>query len=111
MSDVAIVTRLLTEDEYAAYFAPGMINVTTSADQVIDIWPYVDAVPIADIGDLGLHDVEFVYDHPNGGCEHVLIATCRENCYLIVLIDRKSAAIIGHHFLDLNLLYGLDQAS
>lgn len=111
MSKRAIVTRLLSDDAFNGYFAPDMVDVTATAEAIVDIWPYVDAVPATDIEDWAAHDVEFVYRHPSQHVDHVLIRTCRENCYLVILIDRDGANIIGHHFLNLNRLYGLkDQA-
>jgi hypothetical protein len=85
-----------------------MGDVTSTAEAIVDIWPYVDAVPAPDIEGWTAHDVEHVYRHPNQHVDHVLIKTCRENCYLVILIDRDGANIIGHHFLDLNRLYGLE---
>lgn len=98
----------ISDGEFARYFSPPMKNVSDSADGVLDIWPYVDQIPATEIGDLAPHDVEYVYRDSSDRYEHVLIATCLENRYLIIVLDRDAGTIVGHHFLDLNRLYGLD---
>ena len=86
-----------------------MADVTETADQILDIWPYVDAVPASDFGDLALHDVEFVFRNPTTSYEHVLLGTCEENSYLVIIIDCTAIAIIGHYFLDLIERYDLNE--
>jgi hypothetical protein len=84
-----------------------MRKVTLEAEPIIDIWPYVDAIPDSDLGDLTAHDVEHVYRDANGRYDHVLIATCKKNVHLAIVVDRHDPNIVGHHILDLNQLYGI----
>ena len=99
--------RQLSEAEYDSYFEAPMVNVTESADPVLDIWPYVDSVNQAELADITTHDVSFVYRHPNGRWEHVVIDTCAEDVHLVVIIDRDEGKIVGHHLLNLRRKYGL----
>ena len=100
-------TRNLSSEEFDAYFSLGMKNVTTTGDAVVDIWPYVDAIPADDLGEVIPHDVHYVFRAKDDAHDHVIIATCIENLELVIVIDRQLSAIVGHHLLNLNALYGL----
>ena len=84
-----------------------MQDVTTTAAQLLDIWPYVEAIPLADLEGFELADVAYVYLNPNGHYEHVLIATEEKNVFFVIVIDVKQVKIHGYHLLDLIELYGL----
>ena len=86
-----------------------MINVTETHAASCDIWSYVDSIESSDLGDLTPHDVSFVYQHPNGRWEHVLINTCTENVPLVIIVDRETKSIVGHHLLNLRKKYGLTE--
>ena len=102
-----IIHRPLSEDEFDALFEPPMQDVTQTADAVVDLWPYVDSVKQSELGDITTHDVSFVYRHPNGRYEHVVIDTCAEDVHLVVIVDRNRRSIVGHHLLNLRKKYGL----
>ena len=104
-----LVPRRLTEDEFQALFEEPMENVTSPGDAPLDIWPYVDSVDPADLGDLTVQDVSFVYRHPNGRIEHVIIDTSAEDVHLVIIIDRHERRIVGHHLLNLRRKYGLPE--
>ncbi len=106
---MSLATRLLTEDEYRATFAEPMENVTGKATNVLDIWPYVDSIALADLEGHAIYDrfVECVYRTPDARFDHVLVMTKTENIYLAVVVDLERNAIHGHHLLDLNRLYGI----
>ena len=103
-----LVHRKLTDDEFHSFFGSPMENVTKTAAAAVDIWPYVESVDRAELGDLDPRDVSAVYRHPDGRIEHVIIDTCVKNTHLVVVIDRDEKAIVGHHLLDLGAKYGLD---
>ena len=84
-----------------------MQDVTTTAEQILDIWPYVDTIPVADLEGFELADVAYVYLSPDRGYEHVLIATEDKNVFFVIVIDVKQVKIHGYHLLDLVELYGL----
>lgn len=66
---------------------------TTELDDgldVVDIWPYVDALELAIE-----HDVECV--RRGDRYDHVVIPTrLRDDC-LVVVVDRYANAVLGHH--------------
>lgn len=92
---------LLSEAAYRATLAAPMTDVTDSAEPVVDIWPYIDALPEAE----GLGDVDRVYRSGTGDHDHVLITTSVANAYLVVIVDLRQSAVLGHYRLDLNWEY------
>ena len=86
-----MTTRLLTNIEFRATCAQPMQNITGQDDNVLDIWPYVDAVPISDLQGHIVHDrfVEYVYRTPDARFDHVLVMTKTKNVYLAVVVDME----------------------
>ena len=103
-------THKLHHEQYQATFTVPMLDVSQSAEPVLDIWPYVEAVPEADLEGFILSDgvVRYVYQSSSGQYLHVLVATDDGNTFLVIVIDLVSVKIIGHYLLDLVLLYGLN---
>jgi len=86
-----------------------MQNVTETATDVIDIWPYVESVPSADLEGHTIYDrfVEHVYRSDDACLDHVLVMTKTKNIYLVVVVDLVRESIHGHRLLDLNREYRL----
>ena len=101
------VSRLLSAEEFEACFAPPMRNMTESAEPVLDIWPYVDAVDLGGLGSTNLTDVHYVYRDASDRFDHVLIGTGHFNTIFVVVVDRILSVVRGHHVLDLNERYDL----
>lgn len=102
-----IKTHLLSAEEFAACFAEPMRNVIGEGDASVDIWPYVDALDLHELGVPGLNDVHYVYRDAREWFDQVLIGTQRFNALLVIVIDRRAASIVGHRVLDLNKEYGV----
>lgn len=104
-------TNRLTEAEFDATMQSGMVDVTAAADPVVDIWPYVTRVA-AEVGlpvsVLEEQRVELVYRSGDGSHDHVLLSSGRKNMFVVIVVDRPRAAVVGHHLLDLNREYGLE---
>ncbi len=102
-------THQLNEDEFKATITPKMHNVTESATDVLDIWPYVNSVSSADLERHTIYDhfVEYVYRSDDDRFDHVLVMTKTKNVYLAVVVDLTRDVIHGHRLLDLNREYGL----
>jgi len=102
-------TRQLTESEFKGTFADTMHNVTETVTDVLDIWPYVRAVPAADLQGHSTCDglVDVVYRGDDDRFEHVLVMTNTKNVYLAVVVDLPRDSIYGHRLLDLNREYGV----
>ncbi|WP_157886821.1 hypothetical protein [Hymenobacter sp. PAMC 26628] len=43
-------TNKLSAEDFQQTFQAPMLNVTETAEPPLDIWPYVEAVPFADLG-------------------------------------------------------------
>ena len=102
-------TRQLSEGEFNATMTTRMHNVTATATDVLDIWPYVDSVPATDLEGHAIYDhfVEVVYRSDDDCFNHVLVMTKAKNVYLAVVVDLAHDSIYGHRLLDLNREYGL----
>ncbi|KAA0096219.1 hypothetical protein CIW49_21220 [Mycolicibacterium sp. P1-18] len=86
-----------------------MRNMTESAEPVLDIWPYVDAVDLGALGFTDLTDVRYVYRDASDRLDHVLIGTGNFNTVFVVVVDRILGVVKGHHVLDLNERFGLGE--
>ena len=84
-----------------------MRNMTESAEPVLDIWPYVDAVDLGALGITDLTDVHYVYRDASDRFDQVLIGTGHFNTVFVVVVDRVLSVVKGHHVLDLNERFGL----
>ncbi len=87
-----------------------MIDVTESAEPVLDIWPYVRQLNEQNVvsdhvlnGEL----VEHVYRTDTSTFDHVRLSGSRSNEYIVIVVDLRNCAIKGHYLLDLNYQYGL----
>lgn len=102
----------LTEPEFKATMKQPMLNVTADPGDVIDIWPYVaEVAPEVGLPALVLKKelVELVYRSANGIHDHVLLPTEKSNKFVVIVVDRLHSSVTGHHILDLNRLYGLNE--
>jgi hypothetical protein len=99
-------TRLLSRAEFHATFTDPMRDTTGNPEPVVDIWPYVRALPSDEINNYSVsHElVEYVYRSGDERHDHVLVPNGR-NVYLVVVVDRHRAKVVGHHLLDLGSEY------
>ena len=84
-----------------------MEDITSHAEAVVDIWPYVEAIPPDELEGHSLDDVECVYRGGARQLEHILIATEHRNIFLAVVVEPERREILGHYLLDLNQKYSL----
>ena len=101
------IARRLSEEEFKACFDGPMIDVTAHANAAVDIWPYVDALDLDELGLPSINDVHYVYLDANGCFDQVLIGAGRFNALLVIVVDLKAGTIFGHFLLDLNKEYGV----
>lgn len=86
-----------------------MRDVTREATSVLDIWPYVAAVPHAELWGHSIvpETVDRVYRRGDGLFDHVLVVTRTKSVFLVVIVEVPADRIFGHHLLDLNEEFGL----
>ena len=101
------MARRLSEEEFKACFAAPMIDVTAHASGAVDIWPYVDALDLDELGIPSIDDVHYVYRDASGRFDQVLIGTGRFNALLVIVVDLRAGTIFGHFLLDLNKEYAV----
>ncbi|GAB3288588.1 hypothetical protein [Hymenobacter tenuis] len=97
----------LIHEEYQMTLQAPMLDVTDTAEPILDIWPYVESVSIIDLKGHTLSDglVPYVYQHPDGKFLHVLVATDNADAFLVIVIDVPTIRIHGHILLDFLELY------
>lgn len=114
-----VILRLLTKDEFLESGTGSRIEITGREDVVrpvgvIDIEPYVAAIPPGDLQGLALLSAApptAVYRIAGGEFDHVLYATTRRNVFLVVIVKLNPDHVLGHYLLDLNKEYGIDSAA
>ncbi|MGI4874236.1 MAG: hypothetical protein ACRYFX_24010 [Janthinobacterium lividum] len=106
-----MTTNKLRADEFQQTFQAPMLNVMETAEPLLDIWPYVEAVPAADLAGHKLLDevVEWVWRSASGQFEHVLISTKTTDVFLVIVVNLFSVRIYGHYVLNLAKEYGLPE--
>lgn len=104
-----MVTTLLDEVTFKRTFATPMRTIFGSLRNELDIWPYVWAIPTADLEGhtLGDGNVEHVCRNALNTFDHALVGTQTSNVYLVIVVDLVRNTVLGHHLLDLNREYGL----
>ena len=101
--------RQLSNDEFESTFTPPMTDITSTAEEVVEVWEYIEGVMYTEYAcvETDSWDVEYIYTNQSESHQHILINTGMENVYLIVVVDVHSKSIYGHHLLNLNQKYGL----
>ncbi len=99
----------LTEAEFKSTFTNKMLDVTSTAEPILDIWEYVEELVknkaiSNDVFENGI--VELVYRNDSNTFDQLLLPI-RKNVYLVIIIDLLKTKIHGHHLLNLNKEYGL----
>lgn len=102
--------KSLSEPEFLHTMRSPMRDVTSAPGEVIDIWPYVEAVattvglPLSVIQN---QSVEYVFRTSDDLFDHVLIPKGTRNVFIAVIVNRTEGSVHGHYLLDLNEKYGL----
>lgn len=87
-----------------------MIDVTETAEPVVDIWAYVkDLVYENVVNDYVFKNnlVEKVYRNDTSTFDHILLPASDENVFIVLVVKLNNATIIGHYRLDLTKEYSL----
>lgn len=101
---------LLSKAEFEATMADPMTKVEEPTPLPAGFWEYVRVIPDDDF-DGFRHPGQEIFDgwrDPTGRWDHVLLDTRDPNVFMVVLIDRSTVSIHGHHPLNLRAHYGLD---
>ena len=95
--------RLLTAIEYQETLVPNMINVTGSADEIVDLWGYADPIIESDYHNCTVWEwkVNHIYETPSGQFQHIGIPVPIDNTYLVIIVNKPNRSILGHYILSL----------
>ena len=88
-----------------------MVDVTETAQPVVDIWDYVEQLTTdKEVLDYVNREqlVEKVYRNDEETFDHVLLPTDNSNIFVVIIVDLGQKEIKGHFRLDLNKEYGLN---
>lgn len=101
----------LNDTEFKATFCPPMKDVTSRAEEIVDLWSYADRVLEAAFRNSPDWDwqVKHIYESGDGAFQHVLVPVPGDNTYMVIVIDKALRKIKGHHQLDLGALYGIEK--
>lgn len=102
-------SRTLSREEYLATFkGPNQKQDVERYDSGF-VWPYVEKVLPKDYTGFEIcwRYVPLVYKTADGAYDHVYVSTRTQNVFLIVLRNNRSGQIYGHHLLNLNVEYGI----
>jgi hypothetical protein len=99
----SVVTSLATVKEHPTRLEDG-------ATLPVDFWPYVNAIPAAELDGYDFSDrVVYAWDMGGTTWQHVLIGSSDEpHVYLVIVLDLKTLSVVGHHLLDLGLRYPME---
>ncbi len=98
----------LTNQEFQSTMAESMIDVTESAEPVVDIWPYVFELKKENVALDYVYNnqlVEKVYRNGLNTFDHVLLPTDDQNMFIVIVVDLGQPSIRGHYLLDLSKEY------
>jgi hypothetical protein len=101
--------KQLSEAEYLATMAEPMKRLGSDAGVPFAFWDYFDAIPEPDFEghDCSAGSVTYVWEHPSGSYQHVLVDSEDKNVFMVVVLDIASRSVLGHRLVDLNRKYGL----
>jgi hypothetical protein len=101
--------KQLSEPEYLATFGEPMRRLGSDAGPPFDFWDYFHAIPSSEFEghDCSAGDVTYVWEHPAGTSQHVLVDSENKNVFMVLVLDISSRTVLGHRLLDLNREYGL----
>jgi hypothetical protein len=99
----------LSSEEFDQTLQEPMYRVPLDEGPPFDFWPYVGGIPA---GDFEGHDcsdgrVEYVYRHPAGRLEHVLINSENQNVFMAIIVGRQTKTVLGHRLLEFRRIYSI----
>ena len=88
-----------------------MQDITKSADEIVDIWEYTEAVLANEFSGRDTQDwsVAHVYRDGSNAWQHVLISTDVPDAFIVIVVGVAKRELLGHHFLNLRQKFGLTQ--
>jgi len=97
----------ISAEEWHQLFEAPMQRLSHEEEPIFDFWPYVETIPLGDFDgyDCSAGEIEYVYRHPAGRVEHVLISSNDRAVFMVIVLDRLTKSVVGHRLLDLPRIY------
>lgn len=104
--------KQLSEAEFLATFAEPMKRVASGVSPPFPFWNYFDAIPSSHLEghDCSAGSVTYVWEHPSGRFQHVLVDSEDKNVFMVLVLDIPGGVVFGHRLLNLNREYGLTRS-
>jgi hypothetical protein len=95
----------LTPEEFILTMSAEMEDVTETAEAVVDITPYANALIAERLilpNTIDEELIEIIYRNEEQTFDHVLLPTDNEEIFIALVIDLENERIVGHYRMDLN---------
>jgi hypothetical protein len=95
----------LSPEEFIGTMSAEMEDVTETAEPVVDISPYVEALIAEGLilpNTLEEELIEIIYRNEAHTHDHVLLPTDDEEVFIALVIDLENEHLLGHYRMDLN---------
>lgn len=87
-----------------------MRRLEADTDAPFDFWEYFESIPSSDFQrhDCSAGSVSYVWEHPRGLYQHVLVNSDDENVFMVLVLDITNKHVLGHRLLNLKREYGIE---
>lgn len=81
--------KLLSEADYLATMAEPMKRLASDAGAPFEFWDYFEHIPQTDFcgHDCSAGSVTYVWEHPTGRFQHVLVDSTEKNIFMVLVLD------------------------
>ncbi|WP_235972822.1 hypothetical protein [Flavobacterium undicola] len=97
------VPKQLTEEKYRSTMMGKMLEITNNDITVFNIWPFVSQLKTAKILSHKIKERELIYKvyrNSTEDFEHILLATEKENNFVVIVVDKNKNKTIGYYLLN-----------
>lgn len=104
------VPKLLDKEKYRSTMIGKMLEITKNDITVFNIWPYVSQLKTAKILSHKIKERELIYKvyrNSTEDFEHILLATEKENNFVVIVVDKNKNKTIGYYLLNQDREYDL----
>ena len=105
-----VMIKELSRKEFEKTFSNKMIDVTKTAEPIVNIWEYAKVLSNQKLIPSIVYkkeSVEFVYKNSKNTFEHILLPTSEKNVFIIIVVNIIEKKIEGHYKIDIEKEYGL----
>lgn len=104
------VPKLLTEEKYRSTLMGRMLEVSNKDITIFNIWPFVSQLKTAKILSHKIKERELIYKvyrNATEDFEHILLATEKENNFVVIVVDKNKNKTMGYYLINQGREYDL----